>query len=77
MLKKENPMVPPQWKIFVGGGDFEAIGKTFFHYFRELGQLKPDEKVLDLGCGQGRMAIPLTSYLQSGQYGGLDTVNKA
>ena len=50
-------MVPPEWKIFVGGGNFEAIGSTFFHYFKELGQLKPDDKVLDIGCGQGRMIL--------------------
>jgi len=75
-IEKRNPMVPPEWKIFVGGGNFEAIGSTFFHYFKELGQLKPDDKVLDIGCGQGRMAIPLTSYLQNGQYEGLDIVKQ-
>jgi len=75
-IEKRNPMVPPQWKIFVGGGNFEAIGKVFFNYFKELGQLKPDDKVLDVGCGQGRMAIPLTSYLQKGEYEGLDIVEQ-
>jgi len=75
-IEKRNPMVPPEWKIFVGGGNFEKIGNAFFQYFKELGQLKPNEKVLDIGCGQGRMAIPLTSYLQEGQYEGLDIVEQ-
>jgi len=75
-IEKRNPMVPPEWKIFVGGGNFEGIGNRFFHHFKEVGQLKPDETVLDVGCGQGRMAIPLTSYLRNGHYEGMDIVNR-
>jgi ubiquinone/menaquinone biosynthesis C-methylase UbiE len=39
--------------------------------------LKPYHKVLDVGCGAGRMAIPLTTYLdkaQGGSYDGFDIV---
>ena len=39
--------------------------------------LKPCHKVLDVGCGAGRMAIPLTTYLnekQGGSYEGFDIV---
>ena len=75
-IEKRNPMVPPEWKIFVGGGNFEGTGNRFFHHFKEQGQLKPDETVLDVGCGQGRMAIPLTSYLRKGKYEGLDIVKQ-
>ncbi|MGH2813232.1 MAG: class I SAM-dependent methyltransferase, partial [Actinomycetota bacterium] len=61
--------------IFVGGGDFRKIGEEFFTYFVELGELKPNARVLDIGCGVGRMARPLTRYLSAdGSYEGFDIV---
>ncbi len=40
--------------------------------------LQPDEAVLDVGCGSGRMALPLTGYLNSeGRYAGFDISQKA
>src|SRR5688572_13819673 len=72
---KSNPMIPPRGLDFVGGGNFEGIGKGFLHYFTELGGLQPEEKVLDVGCGIGRMAIPLTGYLsKTSEYHGFDIV---
>lgn len=57
---------------YVGGG-FVEIGAAFLHYFLELGDLKPHESVLDVGCGSGRMALPLTGYLnERGRYEGFD-----
>lgn len=77
VTKKNNPMIPPPELDFVGGDNFEANGKKFFGYFTDLGALKPDEKVLDVGCGIGRMAIPLTTYLsKNGEYHGFDIVKK-
>jgi SAM-dependent methyltransferase len=41
----------------------------------ELGDLGPDEAVLEPGCGAGRMARPLTAYLSStGSYDGFDVM---
>ena len=41
--------------------------------FIRLGNLKPDEKVLDIGSGCGRMALPLTGFLnQDGVYVGME-----
>src|SRR5690348_9362847 len=35
--------------------------------------LQPDHSVLDLGCGIGRLALPLTQYLsEQGYYRGID-----
>ncbi len=64
--------VPPRHLSFVGGGDFERTGREFLGYFTELGGLRPGDRVLDIGCGIGRMALPLTGYLDGGSYAGFD-----
>jgi len=66
--------VPPQEENFVGDGDYLAIGTEFLGHFVELGGLHEHERVLDIGCGIGRMAVPLTQYLdpEKGMYTGLD-----
>jgi SAM-dependent methyltransferase len=70
--RRGGPPVPPRHLSFVGGGDFEQTGREFLGYFRELGGLKQDDRVLDIGCGIGRMAMPLTEYLDGGSYAGFD-----
>ena len=70
-----SDLIPPQEKIFVGDGDFKEIGEIFLNYFIDLVKLKPNERVLDVGCGIGRIAIPLTKYLdKDGLYEGFDIV---
>jgi SAM-dependent methyltransferase len=67
---------PPESLRFVGDGDFRAIGAEFLGHFLRYGRLQPWEHVLDLGCGIGRMAVPLTQYLDParGAYDGVDVV---
>lgn len=65
-------LLPPRGLSFVGGGDFEQTGREFLDLFAELGGLRADDDVLDVGCGIGRMAIPLTGYLREGSYAGFD-----
>ncbi|MFN4260428.1 MAG: class I SAM-dependent methyltransferase [Gemmataceae bacterium] len=65
---------PPEWN-FVGDGDFTAIGELLLRRFIDVGGLCPHHHVLDVGCGIGRMAIPLTGYLSSAaRYEGFDIV---
>jgi ubiquinone/menaquinone biosynthesis C-methylase UbiE len=72
-----DSMIPPRSIVFIGGGDFIQIGQEFKKYFIDLANLQPDNRVLDVGCGIGRMAIPLTGYLSSkGEYWGFDIVAK-
>jgi SAM-dependent methyltransferase len=75
---KRDGMIPPRSMIFIGGGDFIKVGEGFKKHFIDLGNLQPTDRVLDVGCGIGRMAIPLTSYLtKEGEYWGLDIVQTA
>jgi len=76
---RRDPLLPP-WHLIenVGGGGYHAyrrIGGEFLGYFTRLGGLQPDERVLDVGCGCGRMAVPLLGYLSDrGSYWGFDIV---
>lgn len=71
-LRGDGRLVPPRGLSFVGRSDFEQTGREFLGHFRELGGLQPTDRVLDVGCGIGRMAIPLGSYLRGGSYEGFD-----
>jgi len=77
LLKRRDPLMPPRSLIFVGGNsrNFRQLGERWLQTFIRLGELKPHERVLDLGCGIGRMSVPLTGYLDDkGSYEGLDIV---
>ena len=63
--------------MFIGGGleDFKPIGEAFVRDFQSRCRLKPNERVLDVGCGVGRIAIPLTAFLNSdARYESFDVV---
>ncbi len=72
---KQNPMIPPKGMIFTGSGDFEKSGKEIMQLCIDYANLKPDSAILDVGCGIGRLAIPLTQYINNqGVYCGFDVV---
>jgi SAM-dependent methyltransferase len=76
-LGKRDPLTPPRRLINSIGGDFQQAGKEFLQHFLKFGNLKPDARVLDVGCGCGRMAVPLTQYLSAeGGYWGFDIVEE-
>jgi SAM-dependent methyltransferase len=73
LTKTKSGLRPPRSLITVGDGPFHEIGREFLGYFIRFGKLQPGERVLEIGCGSGRMAIPLTSYLDAkGSYEGFD-----
>lgn len=67
---------PPHDQVFVGDGAFRAIGTEFLRYLAEFGGLRPRDRLLDIGSGIGRLAVPLTQYLDpdEGSYDGVDPV---
>jgi len=73
ILGFRDELTPSKGILFVGGGDFEEIGEGFLKHFIEFGKLAPEHKVLDVGCGIGRKAVPLTRYINDkGSYDGFD-----
>lgn len=74
-----DPLLPPNWLHSVGGSgtDYTQSGEEYFQYFVDIVGLEPHGRVLDVGCGTGRMARPLTKYLKGGSYDGIDIVARS
>ncbi len=77
LLGRRNALTPPRRLMPVGDGDFKKTGDGFFKYFVELGGLKPNHRVLEVGCGIGRIAVPLTNLLTVGNYEGFDIIPRS
>ena len=71
---RRDRLTPPRrLSLYVGHGDFRATGEEFLELFRQLADLRNDDRVLDIGCGIGRMARVLVPVLQPpGSYDGFD-----
>lgn len=74
---KRDELTPPKGLIYTGGGDFRYQGELAAGHFKNFCKLQPHHRVLDVGSGIGRIAIPLTRFLnESGSYEGFDVVKK-
>jgi ubiquinone/menaquinone biosynthesis C-methylase UbiE len=75
LLGRQDEFTPPRRiRAFLDdGADFKKKGEEFLRYFIERGGLKPTDRILDVGCDTGRMAVPLTKFLdKEGSYEGFD-----
>jgi ubiquinone/menaquinone biosynthesis C-methylase UbiE len=67
---------PLELARLVGNPDLDGffnVGRKFIGHFRDFAGLRASDHVLDIGCGCGRMALPLLQYLDAtGRYDGLD-----
>jgi SAM-dependent methyltransferase len=70
----------PELAVLQQSGPFKSVNQFFassFDYFRHLlyyTSITPSSRVMDFGCGLGRMAIPFSAFLEGrGAYVGLDT----
>lgn len=76
LLRVERPSLPvPSDEEVQTIGSWFMLGQEFLPYLVQLGKLQPEENVLDVGCGLGRMAYMLAYYLAPvAEYEGFDIV---
>ena len=73
-MTTEHPIPPEELQIHINIGDFRAIGQRFVDEFAKAG-LRPEHRMLEIGCGCGRMALPLVDFLGAdGSYEGFDVM---
>jgi SAM-dependent methyltransferase len=75
---RRDRLTPPRrLSLYVGHGDFRATGEEFLGLFRTLVDLRARDRVLDIGCGIGRMARVLVPVLRPpGSYDGFDVAER-
>jgi SAM-dependent methyltransferase len=74
-FKSNKNVVPPKGLVYTGGGDFFQQGVDWLDFFKKNQTIDEGSKVLDIGSGIGRIAIPLTGFLKE-EYHGFDVVKK-
>jgi len=71
--------IPIDLMMMTGGGPdtFEMISRQHTLNLRKWVGLEPEYAVLEIGCGIGRDAIPLTKILTAGRYIGIDIIGRS
>src|SRR6516165_1422491 len=59
------------WHREAVGGLWEDMGRLQLDFLTSQG-LKPEHKLLDIGCGSMRGGVHFVSYLEKGNYSGVD-----
>jgi ubiquinone/menaquinone biosynthesis C-methylase UbiE len=80
LLGRSDPSLPAKAINFTGsaGPDFTSRGDALVKALGDLAGMTPSSRVLDVGCGVGKLAIAMTHYLdKDGSYEGLDIVPEA
>jgi SAM-dependent methyltransferase len=73
LARRGGRLVPPRRLQVATDGDFVATGDEFLSHLVALCELRPEDRVLDVGCGNGRLARPLAGFLSiDGSYDGFD-----
>lgn len=55
-----------------GGTKFVRTGQNLLKELKEHGQITPSSDILEIGCGVGRNAFALSTFLEEGSYTGID-----
>ncbi len=70
--RRLEDFVPPP-EIFVAREDYARVARKLFETLVQVSDLRAGERVLDVGCGAGRVAAPLVDHLgPDGSYEGFD-----
>jgi SAM-dependent methyltransferase len=70
-VRLEDFVPPPE--IFVAREDYAAVARRLYDVLVEVSGVGAGERVLDVGCGTGRVAVPLLDHLgPDGSYEGFD-----
>jgi SAM-dependent methyltransferase len=80
LLGRRDPGTPAKAQNFTGsaGPDFASRGDALVEALAGLAGATPSSHILDVGCGVGKLAIPMTRFLDAnGRYEGLDIVPDA
>jgi SAM-dependent methyltransferase len=74
---RRDPLIPPRGLWFIGDGSrYPQVVESSFGCLLEAG-LTPHDRVLDIGCGVGSMAVRLTRFMDGGSYDGFDVIRAA
>jgi SAM-dependent methyltransferase len=76
VVNGKTDLPPLHLRRYVGPlQSFESSGAEFMRYLRELAGLQKEERVLDVGCGCGQMALHLKDYIDAnGSYSAVTKV---
>jgi SAM-dependent methyltransferase len=74
IIREQLEALPSYLVDGLGPGEFVDVGESVVDILRSEGKLRRGGTVLDIGCGLGRVAIPLQRYLTRGTYDGFDIV---
>ena len=70
--RRLEDFIPPP-ELFAARDDYAEVARNLFEVLVEMSGLQPGERVLDVGCGTGRLAAPLLDHLgPAGSYEGFD-----
>jgi SAM-dependent methyltransferase len=68
-----DPLVPPRYRLYAGWRcEAGKVSARWSSAILDVGGLAPDGRVLDIGCGPGRIATRLIGHLDKGSYVGFD-----
>ena len=73
---RRDKMMPPRSQNFTGSvDDFMTSARMHIRRLSRIAGLTPHSRMLDVGCGMGRLATALIDYLaEDGRYDGFDIV---
>jgi SAM-dependent methyltransferase len=70
--RRLEDFVPPP-ELFAAREDYATVARNLFDVLVEVSGLRAGQRVLDVGCGTGRLAAPLLDHLgPEGSYEGFD-----